>query len=61
MEYVLDELQKSLKYHLRQLDENLNKIRTNEESIEDLKTRNERHKQAITEIGEHIESLETDR
>jgi cell division protein FtsB len=57
MEHVLDELQKALRYHLRQLDENLNKIRTNEESIEDLKTRNERHKQAITEIGEHIETL----
>jgi peptidoglycan hydrolase CwlO-like protein len=56
--YVVDELQKALKYHLRQLEENLNKVRTYEESIDDLKTRNERHKQAITEIGEHIESLE---
>jgi cell division protein FtsB len=61
MNYVVDELQKALKYHLRQLDENLYKVRTYEESIEDLKTRNERHKAAITEIKEHIETLEKDR
>jgi cell division protein FtsB len=61
MEYVLDELQKALKYHLRQLDESLGKIRAYEETIEDLKTRNERHKAAITEIGNHIEQLKKDR
>lgn len=60
MQYVLDELQKSLRYHLRQLEENLNKIRLYEETIEDLKTRNGKHKDAISEIGKHIESLETD-
>jgi hypothetical protein len=60
MEYVLDELQKSQKYHLRQLEENLNKIRLSEETVADLKIRNERHKQAITEIGEFIEKLKKD-
>jgi hypothetical protein len=50
-----------LKYHLRQLDENLNKIRTYEGTIEDLKYRNESHERAIKEIGGHIEQLEEDR
>lgn len=58
MSYVVDELQKSLRYHLRQLEENLNKMRLIEEQSEDLKMRNERHRQAITEIGGHIESIE---
>jgi len=61
MRYVLDELQKSLKYHLRQMEDNVNKIKSYEEAADDLKTRNERHKEAITEIREHIESLEKDR
>jgi hypothetical protein len=61
MQFVLDELQKSQKYHLRQLEENLNKIRLSEETIADLKTRNEKHKQAISEIGQFIERLEEDR
>jgi chromosome segregation ATPase len=58
MNYVLDELRKSLKYHLRQMEDNSNKISHYEEAQQDLKTRNERHKQAITEIGEHIEAIE---
>ena len=57
MRYVLDELQKSLKYRLRQLEENLHKVRVYEESIEDLKKRNEEHKAAITEIKEHVETI----
>jgi peptidoglycan hydrolase CwlO-like protein len=61
MEFIIDELKKSLKYHLRQLDENLNKIRTYEGTIEDLKYRNESHERAIKEIGGHIEQLEEDR
>jgi len=58
MNYVLDELQKSQKYHLRQLEENVRKIQLSEESIADLKVRNEKHRQAISEIGQFIESLE---
>lgn len=61
MQFVLDELKKSMKYHLRQLDENLNKIRTYEETIQDLKHRNEQHERAIKEIGGHIEKLEEER
>ena len=57
MKYVTDELQKSLKYHLRQLEENLQKISTYEETINDLKSRNERHREAIEELGEYIEQL----
>jgi hypothetical protein len=61
MEFIIDELKKSLKYHLRQLDENLKKIKSSEEVIEDLKYRNESHERAISEIGGHIEKLEEDR
>ena len=61
MQFVVDELKRSLRYHLRQLDENLNKIRTYEGTIEDLKHRNEDHERAIEEIGGHIEKLEENR
>jgi hypothetical protein len=57
MKHVQDELAKSQRYHLRQLEDNLQKIRTYEEVIEDLKRRNEEHKAAITEIGVFLESL----
>jgi signal transduction histidine kinase len=58
MKHVIDELQKSQRYHLRQLEENLNKIRTYEEAGEDLKVRNESHKEAISEIRSLLEQLE---
>jgi prefoldin subunit 5 len=61
MEFILDELKKSLRYHMRQLDENLTKIRNYEGTIEDLTHRNENHERAIKEIGNHIEKLEEDR
>jgi chromosome segregation ATPase len=58
MKHVIDELQKSQRYHLRQLEENLNKMRSYEETIEDLKVRNESHKEAISEIRALLEQLE---
>lgn len=58
MQYVIDELSKSLRYHMRQLDENLNKIKSNEESTASLKERNMRHHQAIEEIEYHLDQLE---
>lgn len=58
MEHVKKELHDGLKYHLKQLEDNLNKIRINEESTKDLETRNERHKEAITEIKFYLEALE---
>ena len=57
MKHVLDELQKSQKYHLRQLEDNLRKIKLNEEANEVLKTSNEKHREAITEISKFIESI----
>jgi prefoldin subunit 5 len=57
MQHVIDELQKSLRYHLRQLRENEDKIRTYEETVEDLKNRNKKHEEALLEIETHIEQL----
>jgi len=57
LKHVLDELQKSQKYHLRQLEDNLRKIKLNEEANEVLKTSNEKHREAITEISKFIESI----
>jgi repressor of nif and glnA expression len=58
MQYVVDELTKSLRYHMRQLDENLQTIKHREESIEKLKEGNEKHKQAIEEIEFYLDQLE---
>lgn len=58
MKYVIDELTKSLRYHRRQMDENVNKIRHSEESIAMLKESNVKHSQAIEEIENHLDELE---
>jgi ATP:corrinoid adenosyltransferase len=58
MQYVVDELTKSLRYHMRQLEENLNKIKQREESIESLNEGNEKHKQAIEQIEFYLDQLE---
>jgi flagellar motility protein MotE (MotC chaperone) len=54
---IVDELFRSQKYHIRQLQENLNDIRNKEESIEMLKKANEKHKNIIEAIDQHIEKL----
>jgi hypothetical protein len=58
MQHVIDELSKSHRYHLRQLDDNLNKIKFSEESIESLKQANLKHKEAIEQIETLLEQLE---
>jgi len=58
MQFVIDELSKSLRYHIRQLDENLNKIESSEQSIEMLKEKNLDHHKAIEEIEFYLEQLE---
>lgn len=58
MQFVLDELSKSLKYHQKQLESNLNDIQRKKESIEMLESANLRHEQAIIELRTHIGELE---
>jgi repressor of nif and glnA expression len=58
MQYVVDELTKSLRYHLRQLEENINKIERSEESIAMLKEKNLDHHKAIEEIEFYLDQLE---
>ena len=57
MQHVLDELQRATKYHLRQLEENVQKIKNSEELIADLKQRNFKHMEAIKEFNRFIESI----
>jgi repressor of nif and glnA expression len=58
MRFVIDELTKSLRYHMRQLDDNLNKIERSEESIVMLKEKNLDHHKAIEEIEFYLDQLE---
>lgn len=58
MQHVIDELSKSHRYHLRQLDDNLNKIRLSEESIQSLTAANEKHKEAIEQIESFLDQIE---
>lgn len=58
MQFVIDELNKSLKYHTRQLDDNKHKIQCNKEAIDSLECANLRHEQAIKEITELLAELE---
>jgi hypothetical protein len=60
MEIILDELTRAQKYHIRQLQENLNDIRNKEESIQLLKKANEKHLSIIEAIDQHIEKLKTE-
>jgi prefoldin subunit 5 len=58
MKLVIDELRRTQKYHLRQLEENLQKIKSYEEAIEVLKQGNEKHRQTLEQIGQALEVLE---
>jgi len=58
MQFVIDELQKSLRYHTRQLEDNLREIDSKKEAIESLSSRNLRHEQAIEEIKSHLDQIE---
>lgn len=60
MELVLDELRKAMKYHQRQLEENLHKITSKEESIKQLHEANEKHWESIQQLLKVIEMLEKD-
>lgn len=57
MKLVLDELRKSLRYHQRQLQENLDKIKANEESNVMLLDKSKIHEQTIAEIEKVIDGL----
>jgi prefoldin subunit 5 len=58
MDLVIDELRRTQKYHLRQLEENLHKIKSYEEAIETLKKGNENHRQTLEQIGQALDLLE---
>jgi prefoldin subunit 5 len=58
MKHVINELRKSQKFHLRQLEENINKIKFHEEAIETLKNGIEQDREALVQIGEALEILE---
>lgn len=60
MELAIEELKRSQKYHLRQLEENLQTIRRNEESNELLKVATKKHEQIIDEINLLIETVKQD-
>lgn len=60
MNLVIDELRRTQKYHLKQLEENLQSIRNKEESIEMLKAANEKHRETLEQIGEAVKKLEKD-
>jgi uncharacterized protein Yka (UPF0111/DUF47 family) len=58
MDFAIRELYRTQKYHLRQLEDNLSKIKSYQEAIETLKQGNETHRKTIEEIGQAIEMLE---
>lgn len=60
MDYAIDELCRSLRYHQRQLDENLTEIQRKEEAIDLLKSSNEKHKEIIQQIEQAIEMLKAE-
>lgn len=60
MEYALEELYRSLKYHSRQLEENLTDIRFKEEAIESLKTSNEKHIAIIKQLEQAVELIKAE-
>jgi chromosome segregation ATPase len=60
MNLVIDELRRTQKYHLRQLEENINKIKFHEEAIETLKNGIEQHRETLQQIREALEILEKD-
>lgn len=58
MELILDELKRTLKYHKRQLDDNLSQIQSKEEAINMLKEANKKHIEAMNEIDAFIKKHE---
>jgi uncharacterized protein Yka (UPF0111/DUF47 family) len=58
MDLVKDELRKTQRYHLRQLEDNLHKIKSYEEAIEALKQGNEKHRETLEQIGQALDLLE---
>jgi hypothetical protein len=57
VELAIEELYRSQKYHLKQLEENLQIIRNKEEAIELLKQSNQKHVQIIDQINALIEQV----
>lgn len=60
MELAIEELQRSMKYHQRQLEENLQNIRGKEEAIELLKVANEKEIFIMDQINKAIELIKMD-
>jgi hypothetical protein len=58
LEIILDELKRTLKYHKRQLEDNMLQIKNKEESISMLKEANEKHVEAINQIIDFIKQNE---
>jgi flagellar motility protein MotE (MotC chaperone) len=58
LQKVLDELKRSLKYHQRQLDDNLSQIKAKGESISILKEANKKHEEIIQEFEKFIKEHE---
>jgi flagellar motility protein MotE (MotC chaperone) len=58
MKYVIDELSKSLRYHMRQLEDNLRNIEHKKEAVAMLEEKNQQHEQAIQEINHYLDELE---
>lgn len=57
MQFAITELEKTLSYHRRQLNENALKIEKNMESNAALKEGNLKHQQSINQIEQAIEKL----
>lgn len=58
MLYAIAELQRSLTYHQKQLEENIQNIERKQESIDLLLTANEKHVEIIFEIKEAMKKLQ---
>jgi predicted RNase H-like nuclease (RuvC/YqgF family) len=60
MNFAIDELERSIRYHIRQHEENVREIQNKRESIEMLEEKNEQHLQIVEELKEAIERLKQD-
>ena len=60
MELALEELNRSLKYHTKQLEENLQSIRSKEEAIEALRAANVKESYIIEQIIRAINLIKMD-
>ena len=54
---AIEELKRSKHYHKKQLEENIHKVQSKTESIELLKTANEKHLEIMDQIDEAIKAL----